>query len=223
VAQEQELIRRIFWSGVGGRTVFFGRGTMSDSHCRALVGNSCLPNLGGLIEFAGLCGIAFCLGAGAGYLKNSHFWTTEAIAATEDRPQVVNRSRKGDRFPAMMMDRPSRPAGLQEGFGTLEVGGPPNATITVRDANGRLVFALDPLRRMTVISKREVRGLPSSKEPGGHVPKSTIVPVGRQVECDPPRSCLVASGSLQLVEEFDSRVQSDTKRQASLGTLARER
>jgi hypothetical protein len=170
------------------RTVFFGRGTTSDPHCRALVGDSCLPNLGGLIEFAGLCGIAFCLGAGAGYLKNSHFWTTEAIAATEDRPQVANRSRKSDRLPAAMTDPSAHSAHLQEGFGTLEVGDPVNATITIRDANGRLLFELDPLRRTTVISKREVRGVPSPKEPGGQAPKSTVVPVGRQVECDPPSS-----------------------------------
>jgi hypothetical protein len=150
--------------------------------------------LGGLIEFAGLCGIAFCLGAGAGYLKNSHFWTTEAIAATEDRPQVVNQSRKSDRLPAMMIDPSTRSAGLQGGFGTLEVGGPPNATITIRDANGRLVFELDPLRRRTVISKREVRGVPPSKEQRGPMaPKSRVVPVGRQVECDPPSSRLVGS------------------------------
>jgi hypothetical protein len=151
-----------------------------------------------LIDFAGLCGIAFCLGAGAGYLKNSHFWTADAIAATiaatQDKPQVVDRSRKSDRLPAMMVD-PTRSGGLQEGFGMLEVGGPTNATITIRDANGRVVFELDPLKRTTVISKREGRGVPSSKEPSGHVaPKSRVVPVRRQVECDPPSSRLVGSG-----------------------------
>jgi hypothetical protein len=164
--------------------------------CRASsnIGDFCLPELARLIEFAGLCGIAFCLGAGAGYLKNSHFWTTEAIAATEDRPQVVNRSRKSDRLPAMMIDPSTHSAGLQEGFGTLELGGPANATITIRDANGRLVFELDPLRRTTVIPKREVRGVPSSREPGGQVaPKSRVVPVVRQLECDPPSSRLVGS------------------------------
>jgi hypothetical protein len=159
-------------------------------HCRASsnLGDFGLPNLASLIEFAGLCGIAFCLGAGAGYLKNSHFWIADAIAATEDEPpQVVNRSRKGDRVPAMMIDPSTRPAGLQEGFGTLEVGGPANATITIRDASGRLLFELDPLRRTTVISKRDVGGAPSSKEQRGRV-APTVVPVGRQVECDPPSS-----------------------------------
>jgi hypothetical protein len=160
-------------------------------HCRASsnLADFGLPNLAGLIEFAGLCGLAFCLCAGAGYLKNSHFWTTEAIAATEDKPQVVNRSRKSDRLHAIMIDPSTPSAGLQEGFGTVHI-----ATITIRDANGRLVFELDPLKRTTVISKREVRGVPS-KEPGGHVaPKSRVVPVGRQVECDPPSSRLVGSG-----------------------------
>ena len=117
-------------------------------YCRASsnVGVFCLPNLAGLIEFAGLCGLAFCLGAGVGYLKNSHFWTTEAIAATEDKPQVVNRSRKGDRLPAMMIDPSTRSTDPQDGFGMLEVGGPLDVTITIKDADGRLVFELDPLR-----------------------------------------------------------------------------
>ena len=57
-------------------------------------------------EFAGLCGIACCIGAGTAlYLENSHFWTTEAIAAIEDKPQVVNRLRKGDR---LRICRPAR-------------------------------------------------------------------------------------------------------------------
>jgi hypothetical protein len=190
-------------------------------HCRASpnVGDFGLPSLAGLIEFAGLCGIAFCAGAGAGYLKNSHFWTTEAIAATEDKPQVVNGSRKGHRLAAMMVDPSTRSVGLQEGFGTLEVAGPVNATITIRDANGRLVFELDPLRRTTVISKREARGVPSSKEPGGQIaPKSPVVPVGGPGECDAPGSRFVGSGLLQLVEECRSRLQSDSRRQASLSS-----
>jgi hypothetical protein len=167
-------------------------------HCRTSlnVGDFCLPKLAGLIEFAGLCGLAFCLGVGAAIcLKNSHFWTTDAVAATEDKPQVVNRSRKGDRLPATAIDPSTRSAGPQDGFGMLEVGGPPNATITIRDANGRLVFELDPLRRTTVISKREARGVPSSKEPGGYVtPKSRVVPVGRSDGCDPP-GCRIASNT----------------------------
>jgi hypothetical protein len=152
-----------------------------------------LGTLTGLIEFAGICGIAVCLGAGVGlYLKNSHFWTTEAIAATEDNPQVVNRSHKDDRL-AMLLDPSPHSAGPQDGFGMLEVGGPLNATITIRDANGGLVFELDPLRRTTVIAKREARRVPSAKEPGRYVtPKSRVAPVGRPTNCDPP-SCRAAS------------------------------
>jgi hypothetical protein len=163
-----------------------------------------------LIEFAGLCGIAICLGAGVGlYLKNSHFWTTEAIAATEDKPQVVNRSYKDDRL-AMLVDPSPRSAGPQDGFGMLEVGGPLNATITIRDANGRLVFELDPLRRTTVISKREGRGVPPSKDQGGPMaPKSRVVPV--EGECDRRSSAEL----LQLVEECQSGAQSDAKRLVS--------
>ena len=128
------------------------------------VGSLGLPTLTGLIEFAGLCGIAFCVGACAGlYLKNSHFWTTEAIAAAEDKLQVVDRSHKDDRLPATIVDPSPRSAGLRDGFGMLEAGAPLNATITIRDANGRLVFELDPLRRTTVIAKREARRVPSSK------------------------------------------------------------
>src|SRR5262249_18280449 len=83
-------------------------------------GNWGLPNLSDLIEFAGLCGIAFCPGAGAGrYVRNSHFWTTGAIAATEDRPQIVNRSRKENRLPAALTDAWRRSADVQDGFGML--------------------------------------------------------------------------------------------------------
>jgi hypothetical protein len=148
----------------------------------------------GFSALTGLCGVAVCwLGASAGfYLKNSHFWTTEAIAATEHRPQVVNRSHKDDRL-AMIADPSPRSAGPQDGFGMLEVGGPLNATITVRDANGRLVFELDPLRRTTVIAKREAHRAPSSKEPGRYIaPKSGVVPLGRPSNCD-PASCRAAS------------------------------
>jgi hypothetical protein len=174
---------------------------MSDrlrGRCRDLAssntGNFGLPTLTGLIEFAGLCGIAFGIGAGARlYMKNSHFWTTEAIAATEDKQQVVNRSRKDDRLPAMIIDRSPRSAGSQDGFGMLEVGGPLNAKVTIRDAKGRLVFEVDPLRRTTVIAKQDARRVPSSKEPGRYIaPKSRVVPVGRPRECDLP-SCRVAS------------------------------
>jgi hypothetical protein len=176
-------------------------------------------------EFAGLCGIAFCIGAGAAlYLKNSHFWTTEAIAAIEDKPQVVNRLRKDDRLRTTVIDPTIRSADRHDGFGMLEVEGPLNATITIRDASGRLVFELDPLNRSTVISKRGAGGALPSKDQGGQTaPKSRVVPVNGPDKCDRPRSCLVASGLLQLVEEFHSRVQSDAKRQASLGTLTYER
>ena len=170
------------------------------------------------IKFAGVCGIGLCLGAGAAlYLEISHFWTTEAIAASEDKPQVVNRLRKHDRLRTTMIDPSIRSADPHDGFGMLEVGGPLNATITIRDANGRLVFELDPLRRTTVISKREARGVPPSKEQGGQMaPKSRVVPVESPGECDPPSSRLVGSGLLQLVEECHSRVRSDVKQQASL-------
>src|SRR5262249_39077331 len=144
------------------------------------MGRLAIITLTGLIEFAGLFGIAACLGAGAAlYMKNSHFWTAEAIAAIEDKPQVVNRSHKDDRL-AMMVDPSPRFTGPQDGFGMLEVGGPLNATITVRDVNGRLVFEVDPRRRTTVIVKREAPRVPPSKEPGPHMaPKSRVVPVGR--------------------------------------------
>jgi hypothetical protein len=173
-----------------------------------------------LIKFAGLCGIAFCIGAGAAlYLENSHFWTTEAIAASENKPQVVNRLRKDDRLPARITDSRTRSADTQDGFGMLEVGGPVNATITIRDSNGRLVFELDPLRRTTVISKREARSVPSKEQGGQMAPKSRVVPVERPNECDPPSSRSVSSGLsrlLRLVEECHSPVRSDAKRQASL-------
>jgi hypothetical protein len=177
------------------------------------------------IKLAGLCGIGLCLGAGAAlYLEISHFWTTEAIAASEDKPQVVNRLRKDDRLHARTTAPRARSADAQDGFGMLEIGGPVNATITIKDANGRLVFELEPLSRTTVISKRGARGVPPSKEQGGQTaPKSRVVPVDGLGECDRPRSRLVASGLLQLVEESHSRVQSDTRRQASLGKLAYER
>ena len=169
-------------------------------------------------EFAGLCGIACCIGAGATlYLENSHFWTTEAIAAIEDKPQVVNRLRKDDRLRLTMIDPSPRSTDPQDGFGMREVGGPLDVTITIKDANGRLVFEFDPLKRTTVISKREARGAPSSKEHGGQIaPKSRVVPVEMPRECDPPTSRLVGLGLLQLSEECHSRVRSDLKQQASL-------
>jgi hypothetical protein len=154
-----------------------------------------LPSLTGLIGFAGLCGIAVCVGAGGGlYLKNSHFWTTDAIAATEGKPQVVNRSHKEDRL-ALIADPSSPSAGPQDGFGMLEVGSPVNATITITDANGRLVFELDPLRRRTVIAKREGRRASSLKEPVA--PKSRALPVARPSNCD-LSSCRTASVTPQL-------------------------
>jgi hypothetical protein len=150
------------------------------------LGNFGLPELSEVIELGGVCGIAFCVGASAAlYLENSHFLTTEAIAASQDRPQIVNRSRKGDRLPATMTGHWSDSADVQDGFGTLEVGDSFNTTITVRDAKGRLVLELDPVRRTTVISKREPRGAPSSKEQGRPVaPKSSVVPVEKPSECD---------------------------------------
>jgi len=156
----------------------------------ANVGNLGVLALRGLIDFAGLCGIAFCLGAGAALcVKNSHSWTIEAIAGTEDKPQVVNRSRKGDRLAGMDVDAPPRPADPQDGFGMLEIGGPLSAVITIRDANGRPVFELDPLRRTTAIAKREDRRVPSS---GRHIaPKSKVAPAERPDACDFP-SCRVA-------------------------------
>jgi hypothetical protein len=167
-----------------------------------------------MIEFAGLCGIAFWVGAAAAlYLENSHVWTTEASAAgenSENNQQVVNRLRKEDRLPARMIDPRTRSADLQGGFGVVEVEGPLNATITIRDANGRLVFELDPLRRTTVISKREGRGVPPSKDQGGPMaPKSRVVPV--EGECDRRSSAEL----LQLVEECQSGAQSDAKRLVS--------
>jgi hypothetical protein len=131
----------------------------------------------------------------------------------------VNRSRKEDRLPARMIAPPARSADPQGGFGAVEVGGPLNATITIRDASGRLVFELDPVRRTTIISKREAPGVPSSKEQGGpKIPKSRIVPVEGPGEYGPPSRRLVGSELLQLVEERHSRVQSDGKRLASLIT-----
>jgi hypothetical protein len=196
-ALEQVPIPPTFLSGAVGHRLFWG-GIMSDRlrgagrYASSNTGTSGLPTLIGLIELAGLCGVVFCVGAGAGlYLKNSHFWSTEAIAASEDKPQFVDRSSKGDRLPATMINPPTHSAGPQDGFGMLELGGPPNATITIRDANGRLVFELDPLKRATVVSKREARGVPPSKEPSGYVaPKSVVAPVGDA--CKPP-SCRVAS------------------------------
>jgi hypothetical protein len=180
-----------------------------------------LPTLMGLIEFAGLCAIAFGLGAGAAlYVKNPQFSTTEAIAAAEDQPQVADRSHKGARLAAIKTEPSPRPAGPQDGFGMLEVDGPLNATITIKDAEGRLVFEVDPLKRATVIAKRKARGEPSSQEPGGHIaPKSTVVPVGKQGECDPPRSRLDGSGWLQLVDECHSGVQSDAERHGAASRL----
>jgi hypothetical protein len=99
----------------------------------------------------------------------------------------------------------------------LEIGGPVNARIAIKDAKGRLVFELDPLRRTTVISKREPREVPPSKGQGGQTaPKSRVVPVKMPRECDPRTSRLDDLGSLQLTEECNSHVQNDAKLQASL-------
>jgi hypothetical protein len=174
-----------------------------------------------LIEFAGLCGFAFCVGAGAAlYAENSPFWTTQAIAKGENESQVVDRSRKGDRLQAETKDRWARPAETQDGFGGLEVAGPLSAAITIRDANGRLVFELDPLRRTTIISKRRAHGVPPSEEQSGRgAPKSRVVPADRPGECDPPTSPPVGSGILRLVGECYSRVPSQSKLQASLSSI----
>jgi hypothetical protein len=170
------------------------------------------------IKFAGLCGIAFCFGAGAAlYPEISHFWTTEAIAASQAKSQVVNRLAKDDRLlPARTTDPRARSADAQDGFGMLEIGGPVSTTITIKDANGRLVFEFDPLRRTTVISKRAARGVAPSREQGGPMaPKSRVVPMEKP-RGDPPASRLVGSGLLQLIEDCHCSVQSDAERQASL-------
>jgi hypothetical protein len=171
-----------------------------------------------LIKFSSLCGIAFSVGAGAAlYLENSRFLTAEAMAAGENRPQVVNRSQKGDRLSASTIDSSPRSAEPQDGFGTLEVGGTPNATITIRDPKGRLMFELDPLRRTTVISKRDARGAPSLKEQSGQkAPKSGVAPVEWPAECDPPRWRLAGSPLSQSVEDHHPRAQGEAKRQESL-------
>jgi hypothetical protein len=103
----------------------------------------------------------------------------------------VNRSHKDHRL-TMIVDPSPRSAGPQDGLGALEVWGPLNATITIRDANGRLVFELDPLSRTTVIAKREAPRVPSAKEPGQYIaPKSKVVPL-EPSNCGPP-SCRAAS------------------------------
>jgi hypothetical protein len=78
------------------------------------------------MKFAGLCGIGLCLGAGAAlYLEISHFWATEAIAASEDKPQVVSRLHKDDRLlSARTIDPRARSADAQNDFGMLEIGAP---------------------------------------------------------------------------------------------------
>jgi hypothetical protein len=86
------------------------------------------------IKFAGLCGIGLCLGAGAALyleishfwdLEISHFWATDAIAASEDKPQVVNRLHKDDRLlPARTIDPRARSADVQNGFGCWRLGVP---------------------------------------------------------------------------------------------------
>ena len=141
------------------------------------------------IRFMSLCGIALGLGAGATvYVEISHFWTTEAVAASEDKPQVVNRLHKDDRLlPAKAIDPRARSADAQNGFGMLEIAGPVSARIAIKDASGRLVFELDPQRRTTVISKREPREFPPSREQDRQIaPKSRVVPVKMPRECDPP-------------------------------------
>jgi len=140
------------------------------------------------IKFAGLCGIGLCLGAGAAlYPEISHFRPTKTIASGEDEPQVVNRLRKDDRLHARTIHPRTHPTDAQDGFGVLEIGGSISATITVKDATGRVVFEFDPLRRATIISKHEARVVPSSKEQDGQIaPKSRVVPVERPRECDPP-------------------------------------
>jgi hypothetical protein len=171
------------------------------------------------IKFAGLCGVAFCFGVSAAlYLDSSDPWTTEAAASEDKSIQIVNRRAKDDRLlPATTIDPRARSGDPRDGFGVLEIGGPVSAKITIKDANGRLVFELDPLRRTTVISKREPRGVPPSQEQGGlTAPKSRVVPMERPREHYPPASRLVGLGLLQPIQEGHSIVQRDAKRQASL-------
>ena len=111
----------------------------------------------GLIALAGLFGLAFCAACASLFSGNSRFFATEPIAieASENGLPVVKRSHKGDRLPVSVADSRTHPADPQEGFGAPVLGDPPNARITIRDGNGRLLFELDPLRRTTVISKTQ--------------------------------------------------------------------
>jgi hypothetical protein len=111
----------------------------------------------GLIALAGPFGLAFCAACASLYVHNAHFLATEPIAieASENALPVVNRSHKGDRLPVSVTDSRTHPADPQDGFGAPVLGDPPNARITIRDGNGRLLFELDPLRRTTVISKTQ--------------------------------------------------------------------
>jgi hypothetical protein len=85
------------------------------------------------------------------------------MTAAESLGWFLQVKRSDDRLPAMMGDPSPGSAGPQDRFGMLEVGGPLDATTTIRDAH---VFELDPLRRATRIAKREARRARSSKEPG---------------------------------------------------------
>jgi hypothetical protein len=111
----------------------------------------------GPIELVGLFGLAFCAACASIYLENSHFFATEPIAieASENGSLVVKRSHKGDRLPLSMTNSRTRPADPQDGLGMPVLGDPPNARVTIKDGNGRLLFELDPLRRTTVISKTQ--------------------------------------------------------------------
>jgi hypothetical protein len=204
------------WSGFSGFRPFRTRPSNSPRS------SGQLRSLPRLTEFAGLCGIAFCIGAGAALLAESPpFWTTNGIATRESQPQLVDRAGKGDRLNVRMKDPSTRAADTQGGFGGLDVAGPLNAVITIRDADGRLVFKLDPQRRTTVIFERGARDGPSpaeQDEPAG--PKSRVVPADRPSECDPPGSRLAGSGVLRLVVECYSRIPSRSKWQASLTSRA---
>jgi hypothetical protein len=103
----------------------------------------------------GLCAIQFCAWAGVSLYQSG-------AAEQTVTPFAVERTNKTDRMVGAINVR-----GVYFPTISVEVAGNSDSIVTVRGRNGRILYRLDPPRRMTIIAKGMMQ-TPSVPRPPGH-------------------------------------------------------
>jgi len=126
---------------------------------------------------AGMCAIPLCAWAGASMYGSSD---TPSLAAAPASFAVVDRAHKSDR-----LNHAFATAGSDASVAGVEIAGPLDAAITVRDRDGRVIYRADPANRLTIIAKRNNGATPvaPTQESGGPAkpvsePSGTEMPDG---------------------------------------------